>query len=816
MFKRCKITTAILTAMGLAAPGVALSQTSGGGENEFLLEEIIVTARKVGESIQDIPLSVQAFSAEQISKQQIVDVEDLVQFTPGVNMLNQIGNRNNPTIRFRGIDPPSAERNKQISSTFLDGVYLPGTSQWISMNDVERVEVVKGPQSAFFGRATFSGAINFVTKTPGDEFAADVQAIVGDNGRMDIWGAAEGAIIPGKLTARVSGRFYEFDGAWDNSPPPGGGLPGEEYGDLGAQETTAGSITLYATPTEDLAIKFRYVNSEDEDGPSPVFLVKGENNNCGPFNGGTDTYYCGTLSPSLITTGGARTTPLEEFTYADAPGMEREIDFTSLTVDWDIAGSGYTLSSVTGMYNEDLSEYRTLLEDELDVFREWEDESFSQEFRLASPQDSRFRWMVGAYYLDLEYGKDGTSAFPCAGQTAPALFCTDFSDFQVDGRGGRGLFAPTPANTETVENKAIFGSVNFDFTESLTLSVELRREEETISNANELIQEAPPLDPARPIETRQPMGGASVPVEGEFSATLPRVILDYTFNDNTMAYVSYSEGNNPGGFNPEVIRMEPTVSFPAFNADTGIGYTVDQAELKSYEIGAKHTLANGRGYINGAAYLMEWTNQRFRGIQVGVDTNGDGVFITGSDDIGGQVDYDDNGSTDIWGFEVAGAYAFSENWSAELGYNYTTTEIQEYEDGFNLRVRGTRDASGQEIASSPEHTATFGLNYSKPSNMFNQSGEWWGRWDAWFQSETYNWVINLAETEAAWLHNLRGGWRGDRYSVSLWVENVLDDDPVLASQRTTGSFLTQTLGYQLTLPTPRTYGVTFTARFGAN
>jgi outer membrane receptor protein involved in Fe transport len=145
----------------------AFAQTS------LAVEEIVVTARKRDESIQDIPLSVTAFRESQIKGQQITDIEDLLQFTPGVHMSNHTGNRNNPAIRFRSIDSSSV-RNQQTSSAFVDGVYLPGSSQWVSMNDIERVEVVKGPQSAFFGRATFGGAINFITKTPGKDWGGEI------------------------------------------------------------------------------------------------------------------------------------------------------------------------------------------------------------------------------------------------------------------------------------------------------------------------------------------------------------------------------------------------------------------------------------------------------------------------------------------------------------------------------------------------------------------------------------------------------------------------------------------------------------------
>lgn len=813
MFKISSRTTAFIAASGLVFPGTAISQNS---EQKYTLEEIIVTARKTNESIQDIPLSVQAFSAQQIQKQQITDVEDLVSFTPGVVMHNQLGSRNNPAISFRGIES-SSERNKQTSSAFLDGVYLPGSSQWVSMNDIERVEVVKGPQSAFFGRATFGGAINFITKNPGNEWGADVTAIIGDHGRQDLWLAADGPIIKDKLAVRVSGRFYEFDGGvWDNSPPPGGAPEGRQFGDLGAQETVAGSITLLATPTDNLTVKFRHQVTEDDDGPSPIFLIKGEQNNCGPFGGGTANYYCGTLSSSLITNGvSSATDPIVDTTYKDDVGLDREVTMTNLNVDWDIGGSGYTVSSVTGWYEDDTADYRTLLEDELDVFLDWTDESFSQEIRLASPQDRRFRWMIGAYYLDLEYFKDAMTGFPSAG-VGPFTFNPLTGN--LDPRGGRGLFGVNPTPSETIENKAIFGSLAFDITDQLTISFELRREEEEISTGTSLTQEAMPLDSSTPeqaILTAQPFGGAEVPVAGEFKATLPRVILDYDWTDDTMFYLSYSEGNNPGGFNPEVIQMEPTVAFAAFQASEGIGYTVDQAELKSYEFGAKHTLANGRGFINGAVYLMEWANQRFRGFTRNIDSNGDGVFILGSDRLGGQIDYDSNGSTDIWGLELGGSYAFTENWVASVGYNYNQSDIQVYEDAVNGRVLGDTDASGFETARQPDHAATVALDFFLPAgNVLSGDGEWFARYDGRYQSESWNWTVNLAQTEAAWLHNLRGGWRNDRYSVTAWVENVLDDDPVLASARTTGSFLTGTLGYQLTLPTPRTYGITVTASFG--
>ena len=788
---------AVLALAGIDIPAMAQGMA---------LEEIVVTARKRDESIQDIPLSVAAFSASQLREQQITDVEDVLQFVPGVHMSNHTGNRNNPAIRFRAIDPPSSVRSSQTSSAFVDGVYLPGTSQWVSMNDIERVEVVKGPQSAFFGRATFGGAINFISRTPGDELSGDVNLILGDHGRADLWVSAEGPLVDDKLYVRASGRYYSYDGAWKNEHPTGG--------DLGAQQTSAGSLTVYATPTEDISIKLRHVQTTDDDGLAVQFLVKGERNNCGPFttNGvsGTATYFCGTLTRDLISNGiSIDTSPVEDTTYKADMGLDRTTELTSMNLDWNIGG--YTVSSVTGRYREDTEEMRELLSDEILVFLKWNDSSWSQELRLTSPPDRRLRWMVGAFYLDLTYGKDGSSGFPCPG-TGP--FCFDRTIGAVSGRGGRGLFGVNPTVAENVENRAIFGSLAYDVTEQLTLNIEFRYEEEKLANASSVTQEAMPLDPNDPIGTAQPFGGAEVDLAADFEAELPRVIVDYKLSNETLLYASYARGNNPGGFNPEVIAMEPTVAFPAFFAAEGIGYEVLQAELDAYEFGGKHTFAGGRGYLNGAVYYMEWSNQRFRGFTRNVDSNGDGVFILGSDRLGGQIDYNSNGSTNIWGIELTGSWAFGECWLATLSYNYNNSDIKVYEDAINRRVYGSADASGFDVARSPDHAATLAVDFNMPAaNLWSGDGDWFARWDAWYQSSTWNWVVNLAKTEPAVLHNLRGGWRNDRFSITLWVENLTDDDSVLASQRTTGSFLTGVLGYQLTLPEPRTYGVTLAASF---
>ena len=216
MFMRRALATMMFVPLGLAAPA-----TSFGQDELPLMEEITVTARKIGESIQDIPLSITAFASEDIKAQAITGIEDIANFTPGLHMSHVIATRNDPALKFRGMDNSNTQRDQQLASSFVDGIYLSGTSQWVSMNDIERVEMVKGPQSAFFGRGTFGGAVNYITKTPGNEWAADARLVAGQEGRADLEASMEGPILADRLAFRVTGRYYTYDGGWDNEWPGG-------------------------------------------------------------------------------------------------------------------------------------------------------------------------------------------------------------------------------------------------------------------------------------------------------------------------------------------------------------------------------------------------------------------------------------------------------------------------------------------------------------------------------------------------------------------------------------------------------------------
>ena len=166
--KRALISVAVAA---IFAPAASLAQSDGA--NELALEEVVVTARKKEESLQDVPISVTAITADRIEELRILSPDDIARFTPGFSYVSSFGrlNQERPTVRGQTNILGAAN-----ASFFVDGVYVNGPSVSTETSNLERIEVIKGPQAALYGRATFAGAINFITKAPTNEFAGKLGA----------------------------------------------------------------------------------------------------------------------------------------------------------------------------------------------------------------------------------------------------------------------------------------------------------------------------------------------------------------------------------------------------------------------------------------------------------------------------------------------------------------------------------------------------------------------------------------------------------------------------------------------------------------
>jgi iron complex outermembrane receptor protein len=261
----------VVTALSMTVTALAgQSAYAQGSEADSIgLEEVVVTARKREESLQDVPLAVTALSAEQISDRQVQSIDDLARFTPGLVFAKAFGRSNDRPV-IRGLASVLAGTNGTVetgAAYFVDGIYYPGDITSLDMADVARVEVIRGPQSALYGRNTYSGAVNFITRSPGDSFDGAASA----NFDKDEMGA--NLRLSGPLGEKAGGgvsmRYNKFDGQWVNQ------LTGKT---IGSEESKSISGVLELTPTDDVTLRVRATWAEDRDGSRPLFFQSGGDN----------------------------------------------------------------------------------------------------------------------------------------------------------------------------------------------------------------------------------------------------------------------------------------------------------------------------------------------------------------------------------------------------------------------------------------------------------------------------------------------------------------------------------------------------------
>ena len=722
------------------------------------IEEITVTARKTKESLDDTPLTIRAITADAVAELGLFNVEDVALNTPGIHISNYFGSRDDPNISFRGMDGGTVDRLAQISSTYIDGIFLPGAALWISVGAIERTEVVKGPQSALFGRSAFGGAINFVWKDPTRDWAGNVNLTLGENGRTDL-GLGVGGPISDSVAFHAFARTYDYDGGYDNPYP--------DSEDLGGQGTDAFEGSLLWDISDSVGVKVRGIYSSDEDGPAAFAWFDQSIHNCGPFDGGTVSYYCGELTPDLITDFGYDTKtedvpgsswPMDRF------GLDRNFALGALHVDAMLSDS-LSLTAVTGWVNEELEYMQdfsgtgTLIQ-----YSHTEDTLLSQEVRLQG-NTSKFDWLVGGYYLDAEYESYG-NGFGCADSSftfAPVPFpgsgCVLFAGAPV-----RGAFNVTVPSTpvRAVENLAVFGSLTWRASDNLSLGVDARAARETLD-----------------FGSLTAVDGQVRDLKDDFNSFLPRFLVDWKPNDYSTVYANVAQGNRAGNFNPEVAEMCASC-IDAFESEYGIGVAVPESEAWNYEAGYKVVTRNGRHRFNAAVFYFDWSNQAFTQQAFGFDTNGDGV-VDENDNL--AVDY----QTVAGKSEIKGAEFFYTGWLGRhvnlmATYNYNDAKYKVFEDTTVGRVFGDPDASGKEMPRSPKSSATLGLGF-----VFPAFGSWEfnARADYIYRGSSYTWAVNLAETGDTNRLNLRAGLRNDRWDVSVWMDNATDDDTLMAIRRFT-------------------------------
>ncbi len=340
-------------ALALAATAMtpAPAQAQAQPRPSATLEEVTVTARKREESLQDVPLSVQAVSGDTLDQLGVHDLASLQSLTPGLTLF-QNTDRSYGQVFLRGMSNvvPVGDTTRELASVFIDGVYYVGAIPVLALDTVERVEVVKGPQSALYGRSTFSGAINLVTRVPQDELAGSVGIRLAQDNEVEWTGSVEGSLLPGMLTGRVYGRLRGYDGQYTNSI--GGGR-------VGAEDDEAWGIQLHFTPADWVDAKLNYMHQRQSDGAAASQLIgRQPTHNCGPFPPATRTMVCGEVEYTGGKDGVALNLAPPEVAWPNLPrtdpGLDRNFSFISANVAFNLP-AGMTLTYLGGYSEEDFT-----------------------------------------------------------------------------------------------------------------------------------------------------------------------------------------------------------------------------------------------------------------------------------------------------------------------------------------------------------------------------------------------------------------------------------------------------------------------------
>ena len=845
-FKPSMVSAGVALAL-LGAVGPVHAQGAG-AKDALVLEEITVTARKTEERLIEAPVSITAFSAADIEKKGFVNLEDVAKIAPGVQYSQQGGQipgRFTSAIRFRGMNVNSDSPSLQLGSLFIDGVYVLGGTQSIPFDDVERIEVIKGPQSATYGRSTFGGAINYITRTPSlTEYSGKLQADGGNFGMSDVSASFEGPLAQDKVSFRVGARFYNRGAVYRATD--GGGL--------GEESSKSASLTLNMQPSESLNIKFRAFHALDEDGPAMGGIIEGYlNDTCTGTKISTQDpavptasptkYVCGavpelgkaisatggfniidtptTLFPAIYAAKGFPNLVYEKLAAAPSPvqlkvptidhvGLIRTVTRFSVQGDYTFGG-GYNLAAQAGKNELKANWIRAF---GLTPRGEWwsrdpqDSEDQSYEIRLASPREQALTWLVGynSYqqtFLQSGSGGDSLWVCPITVNRAPGAACA-----------GTPYFAPNSLaqNTDKVTTTGIFASVSYEFNEAWSASVEARRQTDKVRKA---------------IFTTTPLGIDS-------TATVPRAILRWTPSPETNVYASYAKGVLPGVINAEVGKAtdreiaQYKAQFPT------IAGVVPGDELKMLELGWKQQWLDRRAQTNIAAYWGDWKNMKGRtlfvitedcgsfahgGVAGATAANGcpngpNGLPATTINSRNANV----SGTSKLHGLEFEGSILLTDHWDARATFTWAATKYDDFIFNFVKPIAGFTQMKGNQNARFPEFSGSLSTGYTAP--LGNTDWKWFVNGDLNYVGKTYVDESNLAYCKSYTLGNVRVGGEKQGLRLEGYVKNVTDNDSWAACARWTDfdaapslGLLTFYQGIAVTPNMPRQYGIRASYKF---
>ena len=732
------ITTSTVTAV-LAAAAMVVPVQGRAAEGGSVVDEILVTAQRREENVQNVGIAITAFSADQMRQMGVSETVDIVAQTPGLSVARPGAGAIN-IFSVRGVTQADYGPNQEAPvALYVDEAYISqNTVTNFSLYDLERVEVLRGPQGTLFGRNATGGLVQYVTRKPSQDFEASVEGQLGSSGRQRLEGAVGGGLA-GEVSGRLSGVFNQSDGLMENAIGP----DGQAADDFSLR----GQLLFEPSDALDILLKVQY--SEDDSDRGNYFHATGEN---------------GAFTPPPAT---------DFFGYRDADGdpWTGEWDFAGFTkaevtqftgrVDWALGAVTVTwvgdYQDIDHNYGEDSDVSPANI---FNYTQSTDVQQWSQELRASWAGDG-VRVVGGVYFLDIDgdYSRDslvfGQEDF-------------DWSDafFGIPEPGGYRL---ADSFTQETRTWAVFGQTEFDITDTLTLIAGARwTEDDKDYDFQQAWLGADGLyvffEGASPGDVPYFAYQNSID-EGDWSG---RIQLNYQPTDAILWFASINRGIKSGGFNSPVdatglLAVNEDEQFIPFDQDNSV-MDYDGEVLTSYEAGLKSTWLDGRARFNASVFYYDYSDYQISNF----------VGVT-------QTVFNTDGT--LWGGEVEIAASPLEGLDLLLGVSLLDSEVDLPE---GIRPDGKLTS---EAVLAPELTLNGLARYSWTafgSGRLSAQGDfsWRGRQ-----------IFNLSNTEvvregsfAVMNASLGYTTASDRYFATVFVRNLFDEEYREYAFDTTGDF----------------------------
>ncbi|MDX2144694.1 MAG: TonB-dependent receptor [Rhodospirillaceae bacterium] len=778
------------------------------------VEEIIVTTRKRAENLQDVPIVVTAFSAETLQRKGLAELEDIIKYTSGVQFDEGFSAQDTRVV-VRGLSPTRGRPNVAFLMDDVDisseAINTAGSSFLINprLFDVERVEIVKGPHSALFGRSAFAGAINYITKKPGDEFEGRAAFEAATHGKFEAKASVSGPVVADVLSLGLNVAGWTFDGYYKNS------LTGQNVG--GGKGAGISGAAVWK-PADAVKVTARSEYSDDEFDPQARAQM--------PANAfGTIPANAAFLSNARlngvfpILTGAApqvrknnvliRMSP-DPRTGVDYSGNHRQLFRSTVRVDFDFEqftissishyGRGATYQFEDAQRQGDFNTSTIAAETNFDTVTKLK----SQELRVQSEGEGPFTWTVGGLYWD-ELVRQNNHSFTCF--TPTGVSCGPL----VRQVGTSRPFLDELYFRDTMHH-SVYGLFEYDVTESLGLSLEIRHtwEDEDLTAPGTVSKGIGCAAPFRSLQL--PAAGATQAFPPNPAAVLrcaaqfgpfvptfnnvvanyifpetkskfwaPRFGIDYRLNDDALLYASAAKGIKPGGVS--------TLSGGAAGIDAATN-RYEAEKLWVYELGAKTDWLDNALQLNAAAYYQDFSDKQ-ASTQILLSTGVVGTRIINA------------AAARVWGVDLEGGWAVSDNMTVSLGYTWLDAKYKDFKttqqslstvtnagncNPLNNQLQPVPagsataftceiDLSGNKLEDTPTHSLQFSPSWRAP---IADGLDYFLEASVQYNSKRFDTEFNNFFFSSYWNTDLRAGLTSEEggWELTAFVTNLFNDDKI--------------------------------------